>query len=389
MRVWLPVVYSLPIIFLLAGCGDKAELTEFGFAQAVALDRSEDSEFVMTTHFYNPSEGGGLGGGGKPPVKGITIRTEGDTIFDAIRDIPSHLGRKAKWDHMRAIIISEELGRKQNIREMLDFFSRDHEPRPTVPVMIAEGKAADYLKVKPFIEQTIGQQLQKMQKSGAKYNAKTSNIPLFDLAVQFLGQTNVAILPYLHKSNASQPITATGLAMLKDEKLADIMQLSFTESLVMLLDKYESGILEFPCTGSSEDPKKSMESLEVTSIKTKIKTEIKENEAIIHVMSDIEGSLGEFRCATLKTEEDELLFEQNIGKIVERKLRRTIAYLQNEKIDAIGVGNQIYRKDPALWKRWKPTWGERFAESRITVDVKVNILNSGMKISSPFGNKKE
>ncbi|MNT81872.1 hypothetical protein D3C72_2215160 [compost metagenome] len=66
-----------------------------------------------------------------------------------------------------------------------------------------------------------------------------------------------------------------------------------------------------------------------------------------------------------------------------------IAAFQEQKMDVIGAGNQIYRKNPRLWKRWKPTWDKRFAESEVDIHVDVNITDEGMKSTTPFGKKEK
>ncbi|MNB81073.1 Spore germination protein B3 precursor [compost metagenome] len=390
MRRWIAVTLSIPLVLLTSGCWDKTELTEFGYVQAVALDKGEQGKIALTTHFYNPSSGEGTGGDSKKtPAKGISIRTEANTVFEAIRDIPIRYGRKAKWDHIRVILIGEELAKEEDIREVLDFFSRDQEPRPTVPVMIAGGNAGDLFKIKPFIESTIGQQLQELLKAGAKYTAKTSKIPFFDLALQFMGETDVENLPYVKGTGSSRVITASGVALLKNGKLARIVSPADTESLMMLLNKYENGIIEFPCPESSEEDKRRMESFEVMSLKTKIKTDTKRERAVIHISTRIGGSPGELTCTTIKTEKDEERLEDHIQKCVESRLQKVIAAFQEQKMDVIGAGDQIYRKNPRLWKRWKPTWDKRFAESEVDIHVDVNITDEGMKSTTPFGKKEK
>ncbi|MBY9077938.1 Ger(x)C family spore germination protein [Paenibacillus sp. HN-1] len=390
MRRWIAVTLSIALVLPVSGCWDKTELTEFGYVQAVALDKGEQGEIVLTTHFYNPSNAEGMGGETKKTsAKGISIRTEANTIFEAIRDIPVRYGRKAKWDHMRVILIGEELARDEDIREVLDFFSRDQEPRPTVPVMIAGGNAGDLFKIKPFVESTIGQQLQELQRSGAKFTAKTSNVPFFDLALQFMSETDVEMVPYVKETGPSKVITASGIAVLKNGKLARVVSPADTESLMMLLNKYENGIIEFPCPDSSEESKRRTEAFEVMSLKTKVKTVTKDERAIVQISTQIIGSLGEISCTSIKTEQDEKRLEDHIQKFVEDRMQKVMNTFQEGKLDVIGAGNQVYRKNPRLWKRWKPTWDKRFAASQVDIHVEVNISDSGIKTTTPFGKKEE
>ncbi|GAA3405950.1 Ger(x)C family spore germination protein [Paenibacillus hodogayensis] len=383
MRSIAFVVLSGLLLLVLTGCWDKAELTEFGYVQAVAIDRNASGKFELTTLFYVPSAGSETQ---KPTRKGITIKTQGDTIFDALRDISSQFGRKAKWDHMRIILLGEQLLRKQSAGEVLDFFSRDHEPRATVLMLVAEGQAGEYLTVKPFIEYTIGQQLRKMEKIAAKYSANTSRVPLFDLAIQLKSETGIATVPFAQLEKAAKTVTLAGVAVLKEGKVGFILTPAETQSLLMLTNQYEEGILEFPCPGKPDSPT-DKESFEVFSLDTSVNPVIQHNEAAVDVRIKIKGSVGELRCSALMSREEGEQFEERIAKQVERDLQKTIARLQKEKTDALGIGNRIFRTNPALWKRWKPAWPDHFAAIRFHVAVEVRVLNTGMNIGTPFGKK--
>ncbi|UKS28250.1 Ger(x)C family spore germination protein [Paenibacillus sp. HWE-109] len=386
MRSAIPIALPLLSILLLTGCWDKAELTEYGFVQAIALDWTTKDKVELTTHFYRPS--GGMESSGSPPgAKGITIKTQADTVFEAVRDISIHFGRKPKWDHMRTIIIGEKLAQKLEIQEILDFFIRDHETRETTFVMIAEGKASKFLYIKPLIESTIGQQLRAMEDSTFKYSAKTSRLPLLDLAIQFKSETNILTVPYISKSKSSETISLSGIALLKDGIMTKtVITPAHTESLLMVLNKYQNGILEFPCKEES-NYKMNKESFEVSSLDTKVTPKFNGNEMTVEVRTKIKGTIGELHCSSLKTKEDGQQFQVRVSKQVESNIRKMIKYIQNEKMDAIGIGNQIYRRNSKLWKDWKPSWDEHFSEIHFDVHVEVNVLNSGMEIGTPFGKK--
>ncbi|WP_308634397.1 Ger(x)C family spore germination protein [Paenibacillus silvisoli] len=373
---------ALIILFLLlTGC-DKAELTEFGYVQAIAIDRMETGKVAITTLFYNPS-GGGEQGGPKENKSAILIETKAPTLLDAIRDIPIVFGRKAKWDHMRIILISEEVARKQNNGEILDFFLRDHEPRSTVPVLLAKGKASDYLSVKPFIENTIGQQLKRIEDMGARYSAKTIRTRILDLAIELKNETGVARMPYLYRKPSTKNITMTGIALLKEGKVkGDILNSKQTQSLVILLGQYESGILEIPCSGTGN--RKIKESVEAIALKTSVKPIIRNKELTIRVNARIKGSIGQLICTSLMTEKEVQTFKSRIEQTVESDLRDLVDYLQQRQMDAIGIGDRIYRSNPKLWKMLKPEWGKVFAEGRVEINVKVDIINTGMSVGKSF-----
>lgn len=384
MRSYITGTTCLVFLFLLTGCWNKAELTEFGFVQAVAIDISKEDKIELTTHFYLPA-GGEAVSAAPPRQKGVSIQTVGDTAFEAVRDIPIHFGRKAKWDHFRAILIGEEFAREKGISEVLDYFMRDHEPRETVFVLIAKGKAKDLLNIKPFIESTIGQQIRRMVDSASHYSAKSSKVPLLDLANELNSETSVAMLPVIQINKLPNIASVAGVAAIKNEKLVNqFVTPTDVESLLMMLNKYQSGVIEYPCGDPAEMKR---EALEVIALTGKVTPQVKGDEVISRVSIKIKGSLGDIKCSSMSTEGEGKQLEELISKHVEKNLRKTLANLQKEKLDLIGIGNQIYRKNPALWFKLKPDWDEHFANSRFIVDVQVRVINSGQNVGTPFSKK--
>ncbi len=88
-------------------------------------------------------------------------------------------------------------------------------------------------------------------------------------------------------------------------------------------------------------------------------------------------------CTTLNVPEDVEKFNKRVQKVIEQDIKDTLALLQKQKMDVLGIGTRIYRKDPDLWYRLKPDWEERFSHIPFTVEVKANIFNTGANLGEP------
>ena len=153
------------------------------------------------------------------------------------------------------------------------------------------------------------------------------------------------------------------------------------EPLLLLGNKYQKGVLTIPCKKNNEK----INSFEISRLQTEVTPKITGNSLIINVSIKVEGSASEIVCASLETREEYDNFQKNVKNKVETKLQQAIKLLQEEKVDAIGIGNIIYRKHPALWKqRWKTNWGKHFAKSKFTTNVDVKILEKGNYGNKPF-----
>lgn len=380
-RIWLCL--SISLLFLLTGCWDRAELPEKGFVMGVALDLTDDGKIEVNTQIYRPSQGVAVGAI-QAKTAYLDVTTKNTTVSRAIRDIPINLGRKTQWSHIRLIIIGEKLAREQNLFDILDLFYRDHEPRLTVSLMIGKGKASQYLKVKPLIENTTSQQLFMSSKSTATNSGKTVYTTLLKMGLQLKSQVGNALVPYIYFSDDPPKVTnVAGAAVIKKGKLAGRIEPRRVESLQMLTNDYVSGMLDIPCPNAS--PKtKNVESVEVLRLKSKLQPIITSEHSLkVRVKVKVEIAIMELTCSKIMTVEDEKKFIKNVEETIKGHLEDTAEWLKQKKIDAIGLGNKVYTENPHLWKKWKKDWDNRFARTPFDIDVKVRVNNSGTLIPKP------
>jgi spore germination protein KC len=387
MRLWYIMLLILLNVAVLTGCWSKYELTERGFVQAVAIDTNAEGKVELVTHFYKPSGTTSGIGEKSSTATSINIRTQGNSVFDAVRDISIHLGRKAQWSHMRTILIGEETARKGHVGKLLDFFARDHEPRGTISVAVTKGNARDYLDIKPLIESTIGQQLRKIQETASRFTAKTTTTSLLELNTQLESETHTATIPYVYLADRNPKTTVVaGTAILKNDKLVDyLLKPSDTEDYLLLMNKYKNGIIDIPCSDDENSNKTAMisESFEIRKAITVMTPTFKNDSIQIQYAADLSGSIGEFHCSNVITAAAEHEFEQKINKVLEKKLHNTVQILQKQKVDILGIGNMVARKQPQLWKKIKADWESYFAEIPIHIQVNSHITGIGMKSDLP------
>ncbi|KRF28116.1 Ger(x)C family spore germination protein [Paenibacillus sp. Soil787] len=379
---------SLSALFVLTGCWDRAELPEKGFVMGIAIDQAKGGKISLTTQVFKPTQGVGSIGGKSPTVSFANITTIDSTLPRAIRDIPINLGRKTQWSHTRLIIIGEKLAREREIFSLLEIFFRDHEPRLTISIMIAEGRADKYLSMKPYIENTISQQLFQSEKASASNSAKTIDTNLLKMGKQMKSEVGNAMIPYLYLSKDKTTVTnVAGVALLKAGKLTGTMEPAKVESLQMLLNTYKSGILDIPCNNPSKQNQK-VEAVEIVSLKSKWQPASLEKLPLkVRAKLNIQVALMELSCSKLETVDEEKKFAQKVAATIKQRITETTNWLKKNKFDALGLGNKVYKKNPQLWKQWKPKWDDRFAESEFDIEVDVKVINSGTTVGKPIFKK--
>jgi spore germination protein KC len=379
MKKWLVVIFLSATLLILPGCWNKRELDESGFVMAIAVDQGKGRELEFTSQMYRPITGQQGGGGGSPSAN-LLIKTRDDSLFEAARDIPIHLGRRANWGHMRVIIIGEKLARSTDVGRLLDLFYRDHEPRHTISIMIAKGRADKILDMKPAIEQTIGQQLLLTKQVTYKSSAKAMDTTLLKLALMMNSPHGDTAITYVYEDKREKNVlNAAGLALLKKGKMKSILPSKKVEGLIMLRDEFQSGIIEIPCPGK----KLETESVEVLNLGTKMKPKLVGDKVNVQVKTKVEAAIGEMRCTEIKTRKDEAEFTHKVEEQIKKQMLETIHILQKNKMDVIEIGNKIASSNPKKWEKMKDTWDKRFAELPFDIQVKVKLLTTGTVIGKP------
>ncbi|MDQ6419657.1 Ger(x)C family spore germination protein [Paenibacillus sp. LHD-117] len=359
---------------LLTGCWSKFELPERAFVMGVALDQREDGKIEMLTQVYRPSSTEIGKSTSTVAESSVNVKTVDDTVMEAIRDIPIHLGRKAQWSHMRIIIVGEKLARSTNILQTLDLFYRDHEPRDNVSLMIANGKAAKLFEKKPMIEQTTSQQFLRTGESSYRNAAKTLDTTLIDLMLRMKSVQTDAALAYVYEDPKSkETFSAAGLALFKKGVMKSVLPASKVEGFLMLSNDYKAGVVEIRCPGT----KLEKETAEVLSLHASLNPVVKGDDVSLGIRIQGQITINEMKCTKINTLQDEEAFVRKIEEAVKRQAAGTLDFLQKRQMDAIGLGNRIYRSDPKAWARLQSNWSSRFAAIPYDIRVKIKLISGG------------
>ena len=107
-------------ILLLTGCYDRKELNKIAIVTATEINKIDD-EYIISAQIVNPQS----------PDKTTNIESPffmytgtGKSIQEAYRQIKLSSSRYLYPDHLRVLIINENLA-KEDISQILDFYLRD------------------------------------------------------------------------------------------------------------------------------------------------------------------------------------------------------------------------------------------------------------------------
>src|SRR5665648_149907 len=146
MKKVLTTIACILLLTMLPGCWNRRELNTLSIVQAVGIDRTDTGQISVSLQILKPNAIKSSTSEKDVGSKSVWVVTsEGETVFDALRNSSMQTDRKAYFPHNTVYVLSEELAR-EGIGDELDLLGRDPEFRKLPYVFITKGKAEDIIR---------------------------------------------------------------------------------------------------------------------------------------------------------------------------------------------------------------------------------------------------
>lgn len=365
------------MLYCITGCWDRRELNSLGIVMAFAIDKAEEpgkieitAQILKPSGITNPQSGGGGSGGGSKAY--FNLKNTGNTVFSILRGFTHKMGRRLYMSHNKLLIFGQSIA-EEGIQKHIDFFFRDHEPRPDVLILIAKGNASRVLEIEPLLEKIPGVGLSEILE-GQGSTSQTAIIPLNEFLNRLMSKTTAPIAPMIERGEGkSQEIKIWGTGVFKKDKLIGQLNLTETRGLLWVLNKVKSGILDVECSDGRDKV-----SIEISRAKSRITPEIKDGNIHMKVKIEVEGKLGGQMCPENLTEP--LALEALKGKTiagVKNEIMSAVKKARQLNADIFGFGEDVYKKYPKVWKGIEDKWEEIFPQVGVEPVVEVSIEETG------------
>jgi spore germination protein len=399
-RNWVLIVLC---ITLLTGCWDHQEIQERGYVLGVAIDKayplpkgqetnqsymSERDLEIMPTHRKKPiysftielpvialaksqPAGGGGGGGEGEASWELTIR--GNTFMEVNREFSTRLDFPPFYEHLQAIVISEDVARK-GISSVLDLFLRDHEMRRRTRIFIAPGEAKKILEVKPRISDYTSIYLAALPFNANRTSRVLHKTDLGEVSRSLHTKTDFA-LPRVIASE--DEIKDAGSAVFKGDKMVGWLGEIDTVYLKIIRDAALGGVIVVDMPGNPE----AIVTLEIRKIKTEVMPVITEHSIKMKIETAVTFNQAEKTEAHFRNSLDEAYInalEKKAEKLMEAQMKDTVKYVQNEfGADVFQFDVIMQRYAPDTWDQVKDRWHEVFTQIEPEVHVKAKVEQIG------------
>lgn len=385
MKSLYKIIIAVLIIIILTlgttGCWNSRQLPSLGIVMGVGIDRAEDTDGLeVTTQIIktselksSSSEEAGAGSGGKGAGAYWNVKNSGESSFTTIRDFTHKTSRKLYWPHNQVIILGRSLA-EQGVRKYLDFYVRDQETRLDVLILVADDKASKVLDVKSPLEKVPAVGISELMDSQAA-NSMTSVIQLNQFVTRLISPTTAPIAPLIQVQGKgdNQELFVSGTAVFKQDKLIGQLNKKETRGLLWVIDKVKSGIIDINCPESTDTV-----SLEIMRAKSKITSEIIDNQPYIKIKVKEEGNIADQSCtANLGSPDEVAKLEQKKSEAIKDEIESALSKAQKLNADIFGFGEILHQRHPLEWQEMKEDWDKIFPNLEAEILVEAKLRRSG------------
>lgn len=380
-RFTIPVVVLLCFAILcLSGCWDNRDIANLNHVAAVGIDKTEEGRFELTVQIIKTSVISAREQGSTEDAT-FTISRKGDTVFEAIRNLLSVVGKRPLYSHTQLLVLGESVA-EDGLAEVLDFFERDHETRRRAYVLIAKDlTAGDVLRAKCSLESIPAEHIVETIETvtGLPEKVKLELVELIQL-ISSKGQNPLVgvIYPINQKKDDLyvHDLDITGGAGFRGDRFAGWLDARQTRGYLYVVNKVESGLLvvEDPL-----NPEKKV-SIEIKNSKSDLSIEFREDVPVLKVATKITGNIAEVQGTGDLTEPQKALeLENAFAQRVHQEISQAIEAAQKDLgSDIFGFGEVMHRKHLEYWKTVKDNWDSAFAEMPVEVKVDAAIEKPGL-----------
>lgn len=373
------LILLMIIITILTGCWNYREINRLSIVSGVAVDKNESGKYVLTFEVVDLHEGGK-----DTRIKSKLLESEGDTIFDAVRNSLKYIAPRLYFGHTEIVVISRDIT-KEGILDILDFLSRDSEPRLTIDLVVSKMKTArEILDGQSITTEIRSFEINDML-TAQKYLSKTAKVQVYQFINELSGDGVSPILPAIIQTETGGLKTSqlSGTGIFKKDILIGFIDEDETRYLNFIKDKIKGGLLVL--NKLSNNSKNMYISLEISENKTKTTPEYSNGKVSINLETETKVVLGEMgteknyidqsgRLTLKKVTEDYL--KTNIQNLI-KKVQKDFA------VDIFGFGSVVNSDMPALWQEIGHNWSDIFVDLEVNVDTKIDIMESGL-LSNPI-----
>ncbi len=377
MKITVKIIAVLAVLgaaLVFGGCEKLGtELSELMIMQGIGVDKTV-SGYRVTVEILNNEQLGSTEGTVSSDLTRV-YSAEGKTVSQALYKLPAFNGSTPFFAHNRVIILGESVI-KSGVYEVLDFFERDFNSRPTQQMCAAKDcEASDLLNAKLPSGDVRSEILDDILFEAYETTA-APRVRVVDAANRLNGESAALCIPAISMKEEGKynVYELDGCAAFNIDGSFGTYISSEAAAGVQLLD----GIIK---RGEITAPIENGKSASFVILKGETSYEI-----------DTDGEYPTYFIKTeilcdLNTVEGELPYEDDgdyikslavsAGKAVQERMYDTIGYLKSNGLDPARFGRRLMCADFDAYNRIKDNWQSVYPKCKVEITVNVTLRRIG------------
>lgn len=265
-----------------------------------------------------------------------------------------------------AVIISERLAQSDYFESYLNRANRQYDLRKTISIVISKKNPDELMKLSQDSNASMGFFIEKNIQS--LFEDTNIDISIADVVTHSRIKDLGLLIPAIDVVDGKPQYI--GLAVIKDFKLIDILNIPDTTGILFLMSPKTPSTINLP------DPKSPTNILTFSAMvkKHKIKTSWENKKPVINISLSVDSSLKIQYELEGKSPEDIKELENILSKNIEEMITESITKSQYDyKLDIFEFIKYFKAQNPIQYRQID--WGKAYPEAKVNVDVKVNITD--------------
>lgn len=374
IKRFIIAVLVISEFLIFTGCWNYREIDTLLIVAGIAIDKGKNaSGYRVTVDTIDVSSDGNK----NAPPKSMFIESDGDTIFDAFRNILKVSSRNLYYSNCQSLIISKEIA-EDGIAPVLDFIIRHIETRIDTNLMISrEDSAQAVLMTKGMTDPITSYATNKAVANQKKLLAKAPEVPLYK-AIDLLASNGISlVLPALRvKQNLGLQVTEVdGMALFKGDKELGFLSSDESKIFLIITNKARGGLFLIKEEEGVPDI-----SLEIRNCKAIITPDYTSSKLRMKIDVQMQCSLGEqITAADFETLDGLKKIEQDASAQLRDRIIELVKLVQEQYAsDIFGFGNKIYQGNVQYWQGIKFEWDKIFETLEVEVNTRVVITDTAV-----------
>lgn len=371
-KVLLLILIINTVAFLFTSCWNYREADNLTLVLGLAVDKTEDGKYFISVETADMHEAGTEG-----KVKSTIIESEGETVFDAVRNAVLVNVPRLYWAHNTAVIISQQVA-SEGVLSIMDFLVRDPEARLDEHPFIYVGEAAgEIFDAKPLTAEMVSEELREMVHA-YHMTSKTLHMQVFEFVERLMDEGISAVMPAvcLNEVNGEKTIKMCGTGLFKADRLVGFLDEEETKYYNFVKDEVKGGLLVID---AESEGKKGKITLEILNSDARLKANYKEDKISIEIKIEVRTTMNDIQIPELAINEKEISnLERIAGEQLEKDIENLIKKVQELNTDIFGFGKLVKEQLPKVWKEKGKDWDYIFPELEVDITPKIEIIHTGL-----------